>query len=153
MRILVGGCRCGRIRYEIKEKPWFGFACHCTDCQQLSASAFSLGLAVPESGFRLVEGAPQRWTKFGSSGKPSHQFSCPNCSGWTHTKPEVLTSGLVLRPMTLDDHHGFRPVAEIFTRSALPWGRLSTPFSFETDFENIPLIKQTFEAAIPHSWR
>jgi hypothetical protein len=54
--------------------------------------------------------------------------------------------------MTLDDHHGFRPVAEIFTRSALPWGRLSTPFSFETDFENIPLIKQTFEAAMPHSW-
>jgi hypothetical protein len=153
MRILVGGCRCGRIRYEIKEKPWFGFACHCTDCQQLSASAFSLGLAVPESGFRLVEGAPQRWTKFGSSGKPSHQFSCPNCSGWTHTKPEVLTSGLVLRPMTLDDHHGFRPVAEIFTRSALPSGRLSTPFSFQADFENIPLIKKTFEAAVPHSWR
>jgi hypothetical protein len=153
MRILAGGCRCGRIRYEIKEKPWFGFACHCTDCQQLSASAFSLGLTIAESGFRLVEGEPQRWTKLGSSGKPSHQFSCPNCSGWTHTKPEVLTGGLVLRPTTLVDHHGFRPVAEIFTRSALPWARLSTPFSFETDFENILLIKQTFEAAIPHSWR
>jgi hypothetical protein len=153
MRILVGGCRCARIRYEIKEKPWFGFACHCTDCQQLSASAFSLGLAVPESTFRLVQGEPQRWTKFGSSGKPSHQFRCPNCSGWTHTKPEVLTGGLILRPMTLDDHHGFRPVAEIFIRSALPWGPLSTPFPFETDFENIPLIKQTFEAAMPHSWR
>jgi hypothetical protein len=153
MKILAGGCRCGRIRYEINEKPWFGFACHCTDCQQLSASAFSLGLAAPESSFRLVEGEPQRWTKIGSSGKPSHQFSCPNCSGWTHTKPEVLTGGLVLRPMTLDDHHDFRPVAETYTRSALPWGRLSTLFSFETDFENIPLIKQTFEAAIPQSWR
>jgi hypothetical protein len=32
-------------------------------------------------------------------------------------------------------------------------GRLSTPFSFGTDFENIPLTKQTFEAVIPHSWR
>jgi hypothetical protein len=59
----------------------------------------------------------------------------------------------VLRPMTLDDNRSFRPVAEIFVRSALPWSRLATPFSFETDFENIPLIKETFQAAIPHSWR
>jgi hypothetical protein len=111
MRTLVGGCRCGHIRYEITEQPWFGFACHCTDCQQLTASAFSLGITVPESGFRLVQNRPQQWTKIGSSGRPSHQFTCPNCSGWTHTKPEVLTGGLVVRPMTLDDHHGFRPVA------------------------------------------
>jgi hypothetical protein len=91
MRTLVGGCRCGHIRYEITEQPWFGFACHCTDCQQLTASAFSLGITVPESGFRLVQNRPQQWTKIGSSGRPSHQFTCPNCSGWTHTKPEVLT--------------------------------------------------------------
>jgi hypothetical protein len=54
--------------------------------------------------------------------------------------------------MTLDDHHGFRPVCESFTRSALPWARLGTPFSFETDFEDIPLLKQTFEAVIASSW-
>ena len=106
MKILIGGCRCGHIRYEITEQPWFGFACHCTDCQQLTASAFSLGITVPESGFRLVQNRPQQWTKIGSSGRPSHQFTCPNCSGWTHTKPEVLAGGLVLRPMTLDDRHG-----------------------------------------------
>ena len=46
MRTLVGGCRCGHIHYEITEQPWFGFACHCTDCQQLTASAFSLGITV-----------------------------------------------------------------------------------------------------------
>jgi hypothetical protein len=54
--------------------------------------------------------------------------------------------------MTLDDHNGFRPVCESFTRSALPWARLGTPFSFETDFEDIPLLKQTFEAVIASSW-
>jgi hypothetical protein len=60
MRTLVGGCRCGHIRYEITEQPWFGFACHCTDCQQLKVSAFSLGITVPESGFRLVQNRPQQ---------------------------------------------------------------------------------------------
>lgn len=153
MKTLTGGCRCGHVRYEIREQPWFGFACHCTDCQQLAASAFSLGLAIPESAFRVVQGEPLRWTKIGSSGRPSHQYSCPNCSGWTHTKPELLSNGLVVRPTTVDDHHDFRPVAEIYTRSALPWARLATAFSFETDFENIPLVKQAFEAIIPDSWK
>ena len=46
MTILQGGCRCGRVRYQIDDEPKFSFACHCTDCQQLSASAFSLALTV-----------------------------------------------------------------------------------------------------------
>jgi len=155
MTTLSGGCRCGRIRYEVTETPLLGFACHCNDCRQLSASAFALAVAVPESGFRLVQGEPRRWTKTGSSGKPSHQFFCPNCSGWTHTKPEVFADGIVLRPTTLDDHRDFRPVAEIFTRSALAWARLATPFSFEADFdsESVPQILQTFGAVIPRSWK
>jgi hypothetical protein len=45
-----GGCFCGTVRYRITADPLFGFACHCTDCQQLTASAFSLGLAVPAGG-------------------------------------------------------------------------------------------------------
>jgi hypothetical protein len=56
-------------------------------------------------------------------------------------------------PTTLDDHHGFRPVAEIFTRSGLAWARLATSFSFESDFEDIPQIRETFDAVIPQSWK
>ena len=32
------------------------------------------------------------------------------------------------------------------------WARLGTPFSFETDFEDIPLLKETFKAVIASSW-
>ena len=37
--------------------PKFIFACDCTDCQQLTSSAFSMGMAVEESAFDL-EGTP-----------------------------------------------------------------------------------------------
>ncbi len=42
-----------KIRYEITEAPQLVYTCHCTDCQRLTSSAFSLGIVVAEAGFRL----------------------------------------------------------------------------------------------------
>ena len=144
---LAGGCRCGRIRYTARSAPLFSFACHCTDCQQLSASAFSLGLVVPRDGFDVTEGDPRVWTKIADSGKPSHQYTCPDCAGWTHTLAEASAQAIILRPTTLDDHAWFRPVGEIFTRSAMPWAGLATPLSYETEFEETETLTATFRAA------
>ena len=47
----TGGCQCGKIRYEISEAPQLVYTCHCTDCQRLTSSAFSLGLVVAEPPF------------------------------------------------------------------------------------------------------
>jgi hypothetical protein len=49
----TGGCQCGKVRYEITQEPLSVYTCHCLDCQKLTSSAFSLGVVVPESGFRL----------------------------------------------------------------------------------------------------
>ena len=46
---LTGGCQCGKIRYEITEAPQLVYTCHCTDCQRITGSAFSLGIALPET--------------------------------------------------------------------------------------------------------
>ena len=50
----TGGCQCGKVRYEITQKPLLVYTCHCLDCQRLTSSAFSLGVVVPEAGFRLA---------------------------------------------------------------------------------------------------
>ena len=31
-----------KIRYEIAQEPSLVYACHCTDCQHITSSAFSL---------------------------------------------------------------------------------------------------------------
>ena len=49
----TGGCQCGKIRYEITEAPQSVYACHCRDCQRLTSSAFSMGVVVPETAFKL----------------------------------------------------------------------------------------------------
>jgi hypothetical protein len=43
---ITGGCRCGSIRYRVTKAPLFVMACHCTDCQEQTSSAFSLGMPV-----------------------------------------------------------------------------------------------------------
>lgn len=51
---LNGGCVCGAIRYEIFEAPIDIYACHCTDCQRITSSAFSLGVIVAATAFRAT---------------------------------------------------------------------------------------------------
>ena len=43
----TGRCQCGKISYEITEAPELVYTCHCTDCQRITSSAFSLGIAFP----------------------------------------------------------------------------------------------------------
>ncbi|GAC1303486.1 MAG: hypothetical protein NVSMB10_05570 [Steroidobacteraceae bacterium] len=37
-----GQCRCGQIEFEVKSKPLITMVCHCTGCQRMTASAYSL---------------------------------------------------------------------------------------------------------------
>ncbi len=74
---LDGGCRCGTVRYQVTSAPAFIFACHCTDCRQLTAGAFSIGMPVPKEGLRSPPASRESGPKIADSGKPSHQYWCP----------------------------------------------------------------------------
>ncbi len=143
---LEGGCRCRTMRYRITEAPLFSFACHCTDCQQLTSGAFSLGLAVPISGF-VLDGSPHQWEKIADSGGWSRQFTCPICTGWTHTITQNAKGSVIVRPSTLDDHSWFRPIAQIFTGSALPWALMPLPHTYKKEFEDTAPLRKSFAAA------
>ncbi len=142
-----GQCRCGTITYRVNGKPKFTFACHCTDCQTLTAGAFSLGMMLDETQFVLRSGTPNEWTKSGDSGKPAITGRCGVCGTWLYTKPQAHPGTLVLRPSSLEDHRAFRPMAQIYTRSALPWALLAVPFSFETQITDPEPIAKAFALA------
>lgn len=145
--ILEGGCRCGAVRYRATGAPKFSFACHCSDCQQLSGSAYSLGLAFAEGDVKVTAGDLHEWAKQGASGKPSRQYTCPNCATWICTRPESEAGSVIVRPTTLDDHAWFRPVVQLYTRSALPWANMPTIMSFETQFDDAETLARLYEAA------
>lgn len=141
-----GGCRCGALRYAVTTAPLFVMACHCTDCQQQTSSAFSLGMAVDKQGFSL-HGEPLVFTKTAESGHESHSYRCPTCAVWTHTMTDGSPDMVVVRPSTLDDTDWVEPVAQIFVRSAMPWAKLDVPHSYAKEFDDPSEIVATFRSS------
>src|SRR5215470_6918097 len=60
--MIDGACYCGYITYEAEADPQKPFICHCTDCQQLSGSAFRIGIRVASDDFRMLSDS-QRSTR------------------------------------------------------------------------------------------
>ena len=115
----TGGCHCRKLRYEITEAPQMVYTCHCTDCQRITSSAFSIGIVVAESAFRLSGIEPRSIQRMADSGRVSTRLVCPECGSWVCGTPR---DGLVrARAGTLDDTSWLRPTRHIWTRSKQPW--------------------------------
>ena len=128
-RPLQGGCRCGKVRLQISAAPLLTMACHCTGCQKMSSSAYSLSAAIPSEGFEVTEGDP---VIGGLHGASRHYF-CPYCMTWMFTRPEGIDWFVNLRPTMLDDAPELSlPFIETFTSEKLPWATTAAVHSYET---------------------
>ena len=58
-----GQCQCGAVRYRVTGTSATLFACHCTDCQRQSASAFGMALWVRDAAVALTGGEPKEWLR------------------------------------------------------------------------------------------
>lgn len=121
---LTGGCHCGAVRYEITSAPILTYTCHCTDCQRITGTAFSMAIIVPESSFRLIKGEPRPVERIADSGRVNVRLLCPDCGCWISGIGRPDTSGELVRRVrtgSLDDRSWLRPTAHFFTRSKQPW--------------------------------
>ncbi len=124
---LAGRCRCGEIQLRISASPILTMACHCSGCQRMSASAYSLSAAIPTGGFEVTRGEPV----LGGLRNPDlRHFFCPSCMTWMFTRPpEIVTRFLPefvnVRPTMLDDASWCSPFIETWTKAKLPW--VTTP--------------------------
>ncbi len=121
-----GGCRCGQVRLRITAAPLLAMACHCTGCQRMTASAFSLSLAIPTPGFEVTAGEPV----IGGLHGDSHHSFCPHCKSWLFTRTEGLDYFVNVRASALDRHEWFVPFVETWTDEKLPWAATSARHSF-----------------------
>jgi hypothetical protein len=120
-----GGCLCGALRYEITRVPIAVYTCHCTNCQRLLGSAFSLSFIVADEAFRLLGGEPRPIQRVTDSGRTAIRWICPECatiicSGSKPGQPSPIAFRRV-QAGTLDDTSWLRPTAHFWTRSAQPW--------------------------------
>ena len=119
-----GRCVCGAVRYRLTAEPLTVYACHCTDCQALSGSAFRLSMPVLRDAVEITHGAPEEFRYAPVGAAPKRGKRCRDCGTWLWGEPERLPQIRVLRPSTLDDRSWVDPVAHIWVGSAQPWMRI-----------------------------
>jgi hypothetical protein len=117
-----GGCHCGALRYTVAMPPRWMHACHCTDCQRHTGSAFGLVVAVPEARFHLI-GTPKLVQRVLGSGKVRQRWICPACGTWICDDPVVVDGDDMryIRGGTFDDTSWVVPHIHFWIRSKQPW--------------------------------
>jgi hypothetical protein len=123
-----GGCRCGRVRIRLTEPPLIATACHCTGCQRMTASAFSLTLTFTSPALRVIAGEPV----LGGLHGPTRHYHCAHCKSWIFTRPEGMDDYVNVRAPMLDESRWISPFVEVWTREKFPWANTSATYSYET---------------------
>lgn len=117
----LGGCACGALRYQLTAAPLMIYNCHCTNCQKITGSAFTISATVPEAALAFTQGTPRRVEWTADSGNARFGLFCGDC-GSRIANGQVPSIGMLsLRAGTFDDTAWVEPVGDIWTRSAQRW--------------------------------
>lgn len=116
-----GHCQCGSIHYKVAGEPVTLFACHCTECQRQSSSAFGMALWIREPVLELLSGEVKEWIRSMPSGrKMSCQF-CPECGSRLFHRAVGQAQLMSIKPGTLLDTRQLRPVGHLWVDSKQKW--------------------------------
>ena len=128
---ITGQCHCGFVTYEAEIEPSKVTICHCTDCQQLTGSAYRVTASTERDCFHITRGRPKLYVKIGDTGAKRLQFFCDNCGAPVYVTGEGADADKVgIRLGTIDQRRELVPTKQSWCQSALPWvndiGDLST---------------------------
>lgn len=139
---LKGACLCGSVQVKVTVPPLLTLACHCSDCQKLSASAYSLTTMVPSDGFfytgELIKGG------LGSSGR-THYF-CKSCLNFIFSRIEGADQRINLRTSVLNEAASLEPFVELMTDEKMPWASVPAVHSFARYPESLEELQALMDA-------
>jgi hypothetical protein len=117
---IEGGCRCGRVRYQVRlETLPRVYACHCLDCQTWSGSAFSVQFILPEDQLEVSGDAALFELTSPDGTRTSRQRACPTCFTRVYNSNTRRPGLVVVRAGTLDRSDELSIVAHIWTQRKL----------------------------------
>lgn len=144
--VTQGSCRCGQLRLKVKGRPMITMACHCTGCQRMTASAFSLSALYHESAVEISGLEP---VIGGLHGDLHHHF-CPHCLSWVFTRAAMIGPMINVRATMLDNAAELTPFIETQTAEKLPWATTPAAHSFERfpPMERFPALAEEYARSV-----
>jgi hypothetical protein len=98
----AGGCHCGAVRFEVALPDVVeATTCNCSMCQKIGF----IHMIVPESQFRLIQGAEAITTYTFNTGVAKHTF-CKVCGVKSFYRPRSNPDGWSVNALCLDDREG-----------------------------------------------
>lgn len=117
---VVGGCKCGHVRYEGTRHSAATFRCHCRDCQKLTGSGHSEMLPLEIDTFSISETC-KVFEMQGGSGQPTYSGFCPNCGSQLTRRSTRMSDRVYVHASSLDDPAHYAPEKSIYADAAQPW--------------------------------
>lgn len=117
--MLAGGCLCGGVRYEYHGEISEISLCHCSQCRQVTGSAFIAVSPVETDKFKITAGAELLKT-YRTIPIKARVF-CSQCGSPLYSarddmpKVKRLRTGTIETPFTCDN------IYHIFVKSKAPW--------------------------------
>jgi hypothetical protein len=118
--LLIGGCLCGGVRFELHAPPDGASYCHCTRCQRRTGTGASANASVDGNALRITKGE----TLITSWRHPDGGFEkcfCRTCGSHLFSRNPDDHSQMGLRLGAVDGDPGVRPTKRQFVDYAAVW--------------------------------
>ena len=123
--VRTGGCRCGKVRYEVTGEPLSQVFCYCSECQAQTGSDHWFGVWYARDNFRFTGEPAKIISRKGVSAKEVHGHFCPDCAV-TVCGDVTIAGFLSVNGPSFDDTEFLSPRMAVYVRSAPKWAVLPT---------------------------
>ena len=122
----VGGCACGAIRYETKNRPAVEIHCQCHDCQKRSGTGHSSYLGFSSRVDVTITGEAKTWRVKGDSGNEKLHAFCPDCGTPIYLTFVAMPDLIAIHAASLDDPGRFNPQIVTYARRGHAWDTIDS---------------------------
>ena len=118
-KVLLGGCGCGTVRFQVSAAPVSAHYCHCTRCQRRSGTAASANARLQPGSFRILSGEERvrAWKPDGGFEK----WFCGDCGSALFSRSPTDPTLVSVRLGAFDSDPQVRPSMRQFVAYAAPW--------------------------------
>jgi len=117
----AGSCQCGACAFTVASAPFVAYTCHCTECQRLSASAFTTCMQVASEGVEITSGTLGRRARTADSGNTLETWFCTTCGSALFSRNSARPRIATVYVGTLRNARAVTVDAHIWTDRKLPW--------------------------------
>ncbi len=123
-KAFIGGCACGKVRYEISAEPVFMNHCQCRDCQHRSGTGHGSYITFADRSAVRLEGQATGWEVAGDSGNLKTHSFCPTCGSPVYLTFTAMPNLFTIHAASLDDPSRFQPQVITYRMRGYDWDQV-----------------------------